>query len=109
MDERIGESLPRRPRRVLAHERRQCLHDRPVFALALPGDALERVDAAEAGFELVAAELLDRLGEAFGDPALPIGFGLLFMAPPRCSGLRQGSAGDNCGANKRCELNKKRG
>ena len=59
LDERIDDSLPRRPRRALANVRRQRLHDRPVvvvLALLLLGDALQGVDGAEAGFEIVAAK-----------------------------------------------------
>jgi hypothetical protein len=103
LDERVARS--QRPWGVLAHVRRQRRHDRPVLTLALLRDTLKRVDAAELDFELLAAELLDGLGEALGDPALPIRGRLRFMASPRCSGLRQGSAGDNCGDNQRYELN----
>jgi hypothetical protein len=35
---------------------------------------------AKSGLELVAAELLDRFGEAFGDPALPIRLRLLLVS-----------------------------
>jgi hypothetical protein len=52
VDEGVGEDLPRRQWRVLAHVCRQRLHDWPVFALAFLGDALERVYAAEAGSSL---------------------------------------------------------
>jgi hypothetical protein len=85
---------------VRANESRQHLHDRPVFALALllPGNALERVDAAEAGFELVAAELFYRLGEAFGDPALPIGGCLLGVSKACRLGLPQSGPGNSAGA-----------
>jgi hypothetical protein len=101
-DEGVGKSLPRRPWRVLAHERRQRLHDRPVFALALPGDTLERIDSAEAGLELVTAELFDRLGEAFGDPAFPICPGLLSVPKGRCLGLPQSGPRNSASAQECC-------
>ena len=87
----LGESqiftLPARP---LPDKGDQCLRNRPVVKLALPRDALERVDASKANLEFIAAELLDGLGEALGDAPLKIGFGLLLMALSSDPSLLQG-------------------
>jgi hypothetical protein len=48
----------------------QCLHDRPIVRFALPRDALQRVNTAEANLKLVVSKLLDRFGEALGDAPL---------------------------------------
>ena len=48
----------------------QCLHDRPIVQFALPRDALQRVNTAEANLKLVVSKLLDRFGEALGDAPL---------------------------------------
>jgi hypothetical protein len=79
----------------LAHIGRQRLHDRPVLPLAFACDPLQAVNAAEADFELVAAELLDRLGEALRNPPFSVRFGLLLVTAPRRSCLPQGGESDN--------------
>jgi hypothetical protein len=54
---------------------------------------LKCVDGAEPGLELVATELLDRPGEAFGDPPLPVCPGLLFVPVGGCLCLRDSYSG----------------
>jgi hypothetical protein len=78
---------------------------RPVFALALQGNAAYRRGGF---FELVATELLTGLGEAFGDPALPIRAGLFLMSLPRRRGLLQRGDGDSSSPDERSGLNSKR-
>src|SRR6185503_2903544 len=75
------------PASTLPDKSGQCLHDRPVVQLALPRDALQRIDAAQANLEVVASEVLDRFGEALGDAPLLVSFGLLFVAQPGYFGL----------------------
>src|SRR4051794_13584905 len=58
------------PASTLPDKSGQCLHDRPIIRLALPRDALQRINAAQANLEFIAPELLDRIGEAFGDAPL---------------------------------------
>jgi hypothetical protein len=69
---------------VLSDVGGQDLGDGRLVRLGVAGDALQRVDAAEADVELVRAELVDRAGEPLGDLALPRNLELL-------SGVLKGS------------------
>ena len=62
-------------------------------------DPLKRVDATEPHFQLVTAELLDRLAEALGDAPLPVRFGLREMPHQRNAGDRQPATSVRIGAN----------
>jgi hypothetical protein len=54
---------------VLAHERSQDFSDRVAVVRGVLGDALQRVDTAQAKVELVAAQVVDRFVEPLGDLA----------------------------------------
>ena len=60
---------------MLANERSQNLHDRPVVVGRPFGDPLEGIDATQADIQLLVAELIDRTGESLGD--LPLAFQLV--------------------------------
>jgi hypothetical protein len=73
---------------VLSYIRGEHLDDLGMVSLRIPRDPLESVDPAEAHIELVAADLVDRSGEALGDLAsLVEGVGFQFDPMPMVSSL----------------------
>ena len=75
MIERLRCPLGLRSLRSLPDEGGQVLHHRPVVGGAFLRNPFERIDAAQPHFQLVAAELLNRLAEAFSDTPLQVGLG----------------------------------
>ena len=76
-DERVADDfLLWRPGRVVADVGRQHLHDRQVISGAVLGKPLQRVDRPKPHRHLLAAKLLDGLGEAVGDVTLFCGLRL---------------------------------
>jgi hypothetical protein len=76
--------------RALPDEGGQVLHHRPVIIRAFPRNPLQRIDATQAHLKLVAAKLLNGLGEAFRDAALLICSGLFLMSSRSGVGLPEG-------------------